>query len=312
VPSPVMNRYPNLQSILVTFSKAVADARARSALADVEPLLFSAIFNLWLKAPDPSNIPPLGKVGSDVGLGPEIISAVEEIFAKDKHLSECAGSAANLATFFDTFFIERMATAIRAGSAEPEKLFQEFAKYAYETGAFANLILSHLFNFQMEEAEWRCGNIRIVRYPQLTATMAPGHQVGDCVVVTEVAEPSPASDAGQWINQRNELAFSFARSLKYFKGGVVHIDYVYRQFRPDWSNQIRVSEHLILGAPRWVVYEGGSKPYTLSLEERSRLEQWWRVYTHPRCRKANERPKSDASTGYVKSWRLLRGESRAP
>ncbi len=91
MPSPVSDRYPNLQNILVTFSKAVADARARSSLAGVEPFLFSALFNLWQKAPNPSNAPPLGKLGIDIGLGPEIISAVEEIFTKDKHLAECAG-----------------------------------------------------------------------------------------------------------------------------------------------------------------------------------------------------------------------------
>jgi hypothetical protein len=34
------------------------------------------------KGPQSYNSPPLGKLGIEVGLGPEIISAVEEIFTK--------------------------------------------------------------------------------------------------------------------------------------------------------------------------------------------------------------------------------------
>ncbi len=274
-------RYPNLQDVLIRFSKAVADAKGRSALAAGEPFLFSALCRVWLTPADLSNPPPLAKLGVEVGLGPEIISTLQRIFDKDTHLAMCAGSIANLAVFFDRYFIARAVELIRAGTSQPEPLVEQFLTFAYETGSFANVILSHLFNFQMEHEELRCGDVRIVRLPGVTNMLSAGQKVGDCMIVTEIDKPAPPSEIHQWLRDKNLSASSFARLLQYFKGGVVHIDYLYRQFRPDWANLIRFGEHVITGLPRWSAYEGGAQPYTLSQEERSRLERWWTVYTSP-------------------------------
>lgn len=73
----------------------------------------------------------------------------------------------------------------------------------------------------------------------------------------------------------------FVDVLKYFKDGIVHIDYAVPHFAPEWVNQTRKWGLLFLGSPRRIPYEGGKRPYHITEDEKAELSRWWSAYQLP-------------------------------
>jgi hypothetical protein len=112
------------------------------------------------------------------------------------------------------------------------------------------------------------------------------HGVGDYFVIAE--REGPCDDFIKWLVDSQAPAERFVEVLKYFKDGIVHIDYAVPHFAPEWVNQTRKWGVLFLGSPRRIAYEKGVKHYRITANEVAELARWWKAYQLPAIRQRLE------------------------
>ena len=221
--------------------------------------------------------------------GAEIIVELQDILVRDRHLGDCCLNIGQLAQHLDSNFISTAAFWIGITADKGQKvlddLFNAFSRIIYEQGPFRKIALVHLFNFEAQENRLEFDGFRIERLDAATISKVLGEtsippflhplNVGDFFVVVE--ETGPCDDVVSWLYQKGEDVGLLTQVLQYFKDGVIHTDYEVPYFSPDWVNQIRKWGIFFIGSPRRMPYENGTKPYHLSREEGSEIQNWWRA-----------------------------------
>ena len=223
--------------------------------------------------------------------GVDIRLQLEKILSEDKHLRECCANIGQLAQFLDSRFITAGVNLRMAGAPDEflRDRLEEFVQLTYHQGRFKTIGLYHLFNFAAYESSLRVGDVRIERLDGPTVSRILGEPsipsflhpqgVGDYFVVAD--REGACDDFITWLVEFQQTAERFVEVLKYFKDGVVHIDYAVPHFSPEWVNQTRKWGVFFLGSPRRMPYQSGVKQYQISANDIQELDRWWAAYQLP-------------------------------
>jgi hypothetical protein len=230
--------------------------------------------------------------------GETIVAELRNILDKDQHLAECCLSPLRLAQYLGSSIVGRVAAGKRGGDSEDkfDLAYEEFETSTYRQGAFKRIVLSHLFNFEMEGNSATIADVRIERLtPDTIPRMIgePGFQAflhpsraGDCFIVAEDGASAVADI--EWMRTQRDKAVLFGNLLQFYKDGVVHVGYSAIYFSPEWVNQIRKPPLFFLGAPRQVPYRNGTRRWTLMTPDREELMRWWTLMKTPKIAAALE------------------------
>ena len=133
--------------------------------------------------------------------GEQVRAELEEILARDKHLSECCPTAIQLANYLDVALITPFAAARQSGVSQDglDFAYQEFESTTYNQGRFKRILLTHLFNFDMEGDSATIGDVRIERLGPETIPRILGESgfqaflhpqdIGNCFLCEEERPP---------------------------------------------------------------------------------------------------------------------------
>lgn len=273
---PDQERSPSFPQFVHYFVDATANFKAANEGFPHQTNLFYSLVYPWVIDPAGDNeietaLESRRKELSDRGFdGLEAKQKLEQILAEDSHLRDCCATAAFLAYYLDTRFVG-FASSLAEGQEEAYTLFFEsFIKTTY-SGPFRKQAVSHIFNFDADEARLEFEGLRVVKLDSATVSRllgeptfpsfihAPG--VGDFFVITE--EGGPSDDVIKWLYDERSKAVEFASMLQYFKDGIIHVDYTVPHFFPLWVNDIRKRGIFFIGDPHRQAYANGNRPYRL-------------------------------------------------
>ncbi len=294
---PIAERYPALREFLFQQRDSVAQIKKsnpRLIPEDAAPFLYLCF--PWIHVPSNKEQENQIKIRqaefAAAGFHGEAVKVqLEGILREDKHLRECCANAGQLAQFLDARFIAPSVNLLMVGAPDEtlRARFEEFSRLTYEQGRFKIFGLYHIFNFESEDASLRMGSLRVELLDSPTVARILGETsipsflhaqgVGDCFVIAE--REGPCDDFIAWLIETQQPAERFVEVLKYFKDGIVHIDYAVPHFLPEWVNQTRKWGVFFLGSPRRSPHENGKKFYRISSEEALELARWWAAFQLP-------------------------------
>jgi hypothetical protein len=294
---PLEERFPTLRDFLLEQTSSVGQIKkSYPKLIPQDTGAFLYLCAPWIIVPADEGQETLLKTGRQQfeaagfhGLG--VKAQLDKILNEDKHLRECCANVGQLAQYLDTRFITPSMNLLAAGATNEELRgrFEEFSKLTYEQGRFKTIGLYHIFNFAAHETSLRLGDMRIERLESPTVSKILGEPsfpsflhpqgVGDYFVITE--REGPCDDFIGWLIESQGRVERLVDVLKYFKDGIVHIDYAVPHFLPEWVNQTRKWGVFFLGSPRRLPFEMGSKPYLIDANDMSELARWWTAYQLP-------------------------------
>jgi hypothetical protein len=303
---PLSERYPGLKKLVFQYVDLLVIIRKRHPnLISQQQTTFFLLAYPWLADYATFNTEQASlsdqrkKIFKELGFDGEVVATqLKEILTDDKHLANCCNNVTELAHYLDTSLLTPLATATINGVPK-ERLdfaYDEFESTTYHQGSFKRILVTHLFNFDMDGDSAFLGDIRIERIALETiprilgetgfhAFLHPPH-VGNCFIVEEEG-PSPVDDF-TWMVAKREKAIRFAQLLQYYKDGVVYAGYSSPHFSPEWVNQIRKWGLFFLGNTRQVPYENGSKHYFMTSADRDNLVTWWNIMKSPKIAAALE------------------------
>ena len=294
-PIPEDQRHPKLKDYLKKWAQEVALAKR------AHPEIFEGVTNgfyflsfYWLTPAEhhsPAYEAQILKIVEASGFdGERIRNELEEILSEDNHLKECCETSLNLAYYLRDFLFTVVSWIEEKKLTDEsfEKLFSVFSELTYSQ-PFRKFTLSHLYNFDATEQILRFDGIQIMR---LEASEIPGvigdlsvynflhnHRTGDYFAITE--STGGVANVFDWLFSERAIALNLVDILKYYKDGVVHIDYTTPYFLPEWVNEFRKRELVFAGEPRRNTYADGSKFYRLSQAEAAEVNRWWLLYQTP-------------------------------
>ena len=291
---PVEQRWPRLKEFLLVQCDILAKVKTSAAgliPENVIPFLYLAY--PWIVAPVGPDQEALfaarreqfEKVGFN---GCAVRDTLGEILVQDKHLRECCVGLAQLAHCLDLNFLSPATSLVGANAPKErlEELFERFISTIYGQGRFKVISLSHIFNFQSEDASLRFGDIRVERLDSPTISRILGEEsfgsfihtqgTGDHFVVSELE--GACDDYIGWLFDQKNKAELFTHVLQYFKDGIVHVNYAVPYFLPQWVNPVRKWGIFFIGNPRRLPYAGGKRPYSLQADELDAITRWWATY----------------------------------
>jgi len=303
---PTAERCDKLRQILFEWADQLATIRKNKPnLIPQRPTTFLLLSYPWLAtdlvaADQKTSLERNQGLFSALGFdGQHVSEKIQEILARDKHLAECCPTPFQLAHYLDVNLITPLATAILNGyqKGTVDQIYDDFDVSTYHQGRFKRILLTHLFNFEMEGNSSAVGEIRIERIGPETIPRLLGESgfqaflhpknIGNCFLVEE--EGASAASDTEWMATRRDKAIRFGELLQYYKDGVVYAGYSVVHFAPEWVNQIRKWGLFFLGSPRQIPYESGSKLYTMTAQDRSSLEEWWKLMRTPKISRALDR-----------------------
>ncbi|MDX6531095.1 MAG: hypothetical protein QOH41_3385 [Blastocatellia bacterium] len=294
-PVPENKRSQKLKSYVREWAKHVASVRKNHPeLVKGVNLPFHYLCYFWL-VPEDQHHASLHEAYIQIQRsgfeGERIKRELEEILSEDPHLTECCESPLNLAYYVDGNFLSMFVPFIEENEVTDEtydRFFNTFSEVSYRQ-PFRKFALSHLYNFDSTEQLLRFAGVQIMR---LEAGEIPGvigdasaynflhnHQTGDYFVITDSSGECP--NVMDWLIDERATALNFMGILRYYKDGMVDIDYTTPYFLPEWVNQIRKRGPAFVGEPRRVPYGDPTKFYRLSQVEATEVDRWWRIYQTP-------------------------------
>jgi hypothetical protein len=302
---PVDNRYANLKAVLFGYVEQIATIRRNNRSYLDSTLMFLYLSYPWIvdqniiSAEQREAFEARKKEVEDTGFnGVSALSTMQEILKADSHLRECcANDISRLAHYLDMAFINPATITKKYQPVTQEQLdfaYKEFETSTYEQGRFRRLAATHLFNFEIpigtlkfQSSDGFPGDITIERVHEGIIPIVLGEKssqsflhprgIGEAFIVEEEGA-SELSDV-DWLWAKRVKAHFFSQVLQYFKDGVVHLGYTSPVFKPNWVNDIRRSGLYFMGTARRTPHETGTKLYQLSMEEISRLSEWWKAAT---------------------------------
>jgi hypothetical protein len=303
---PVSERCGKLKEVVFKYVELLASIRTRRPnLTPQKPTTFLFLAYPWLadeqalikdqKAVLARNRDAFRALGFN---GEEIKNDLEGILAQDKHLLQCCPTPLHLANYLDLSLIAPLATAKLAGLSQDKLDFSylEFESSTYHQGPFKRILLTHLFNFDMEGNSSIIGDVRIERLGPETIVRILGEsgpqaflhpsKIGNCFIVEEEGEGVSSLEDTAWMVAKRDKAIRFGQLLQYYKDGVVYTGYSAPYFSPEWANHIRKWGLFFLGSTSQLPYEQGSKPYIMTAADRDRLGLWWGLIRTPRIASA--------------------------
>jgi len=308
---PTSERYSKLKEVISKYVELLASIRTQNPnLIPHRATTFLLLAYPWL-ADDLATTPDQKAVlvrnrqlFSGLGFnGEEIKNELEETLAQDKHLRECCPTPIHLASYLDKAVVTPLATAKLDGFSldKLDFVFSEFESSTYHQGRFKRILLTHLFNFDMEANSATVGDVRIERIGPETILRILGETgpraflhpkaIGNCFVVEE--EGASAVEDTAWMSEKREKAIWFGELLQYYKDGVVYTGYSAPYFSPEWANEVRRWGLFFLGSTRQLAYERGAKPYMMTTLDREALEIRWNLMQDPRIESALRNKKGE-------------------
>ncbi len=232
----------------------------------------------------------LRKLGID---GDILINDLNALLEEDNHLKECCGNAVALAYYLDDF-IEHLAWLadldIEASKFESyyNNQLSELKARTYEC-RFTRVALSHLYNFDSNVIKAEIGTFRVERLESNKISALLGEStpvsflnpegVGNFFIVSEEVGSCP--DVSKWIIAAHQQAEDLVTVLKYFKDGIVYVDYSIPHYKPEWVNQLWKRGIHFIGKPHLFRYRNGEHYYHLDETELESLKNWFHVYKLP-------------------------------
>jgi hypothetical protein len=303
---PASERYGKLKEIIFWFADSLAIMRAKNLnLPPGQTNSFLLLAYPWLAGEltvEPAHEDLLSQnrqLLSGLGFqGEKVLSELRDILANDQHLAECCLTSLRLAQYLDSAVVTRLADAKEARSAEDKLNFayDEFEASTYRQGSFKRVVLSHLFNFEMEGNSTAIDDVRIERLAPDTIPRIlgePGFQAflhpskaGDCFIVAEEGAGTTADI--EWMRAQRNKAVLFGNLLQFYKNGVVHVGYSALHFSPEWVNRTRKPPLFFLGTPRQIPYREGSSKWTMVESDRKEILRWWKAMKMPQIAAALE------------------------
>jgi hypothetical protein len=304
VPDPVWvipksERYDKLKEVVFGFAESLATLRAKLPNpVPAAPTGFLTLTFPWLAEELTIAAEQEAVLGQNrqllLGLGfdgERVRNQLKEALSQDGHLAECCLSPLRLAHYLDLAIVPALAAAKQARVAQ-DKLdfaYQEFETSTYHQGRFKRILLSHLFNFEMEGNRTAIDDARIERLAPDTIPRILGESgvqaflhppgIGDCFIVEE--EGASAVSDSEWMLAKRNKAALFGNLLQFYKDGVVHVGYSAPYFSPEWVNPVRKFGLFFLGTPRQTPYQNGSNKWAMTTADRNELVRWWMAMKLP-------------------------------
>ena len=294
-PVPKEKRSQKLKGYLRTWAEHTASVKKNhpEVLNSVN-LPFHYLCYFWLVPADRQNVSvqeTYTQIEESGFEGERIRGELEEILAEDQHLKHCCESPLNLAFYVDGNFLSMLAPFIEQNEVTDgtyDRYFDIFSEFSYRQ-PFRKFALSHLYNFASTEQLLQFAGVQIMR---LDAAEIPGvigdasaysflhnHETGDHFVITD--SPGECPNVMDWLLNERATALNLMGILRYYKDGIVDIDYTTPYFLPEWVNQIRKRGPAFVGEPRRTPYGDATKFYRLSQAEATEVDRWWRIYQTP-------------------------------
>ena len=215
--------------------------------------------------------------------GSRFASQLDSILESDLHLKECCLFDVSLVNYIDLYLGQMLTISfIGPRSDQADRLWEEFERLTYETGRFAQLAYTHLFNFETEDT-FEHGGFEVVRLelPQIATILGepsakPFLHSPDTGQYFMVRKDRKRSD--DWLVRQRIGALELVRAIQYFKDGLMHATYTVPHYEPSWVNSLEKSGLFFLGNPRQQPYRRGTARYRLAKPEVDNLKEWLSVY----------------------------------
>lgn len=206
---------------------------------------------------------------------------LDQLLNDDEHLKNCCGSIPlNLATIFDFEFLSNF---IKTHSTPNEYYYNIFENYLYSS-RYQRYACGHFYNLNVENSKnlkFKDWTIRFLTNEQIALLL--GEQIpfgrlhipetGNYFAVYE--DSNPPNDSYNWIHNKIDEARYIEGLFRYYKDGIINMDYYTFFFEPLWVNTVwRVGIHFfgnIRRKPKELQFE-------IKNEDINKLYEYWIAY----------------------------------